>query len=477
MSTSDELIRLTAREAVDLLKKGDVTPLELIDAAVLRIEAVDPAVNAIPTRCIDRARTHARKIMAGGTANAESTWLAGLPVVIKDLSDVAGVRTTYGSPIYAEYVPDRSAIEVEMLERRGAIVIGKSNTPEFGAGAQTFNEVFGRTLNPWNTALTCGGSSGGSAVALATGMAWLAHGSDMGGSLRIPAAFCGVVGMRPSPGRVGHGPGSVPFQTLSVDGPMARNVRDLAMMLDALSGYHPADPLTYAAPAVPYLQASGGRPQLRRIAFSPNLGGITPVDPEIAAICRAAAERFAELGAAVDEGCMDLSNAVECFTVLRAEQFVAQRAPLLGTHREKLKPEVVWNIESGMQLTADRIGWAQRERGRIFASTVEFFETYDLLACPATILPPFDVNLRYIDEFRGYKFPSYIDWATINHALTLTACPTISIPCGFTGSGLPVGLQIMARPRGEATLLAAAARLEDVLDLGAITPIDPRSPA
>src|SRR5215510_6483088 len=287
MRGSDELIRLSATEAVARLRRDEVSPLDLIDAAEARIAAVDGAVNALPTLCLDRAREHARDLMAGRRRDAENEpgWLAGLPVAIKDLVDVAGVRTTYGSPIFRDHVPVVSHPLVERIERKGGIVIAKSNTPEFGAGSNTFNEVFGRTRNPWNTALTCGGSTGGGAVALATGMAWLAHGSDHGGSLRGPATLCSVVGVRPSPGRVTRGTANNLFSPLSVQGPMARNVPDLALALDSMAGFCPLDPLTFDAPTMSFSDAVAHPPRRLRIAWTANYGGRVPVDRETREIC------------------------------------------------------------------------------------------------------------------------------------------------------------------------------------------------
>src|SRR5690349_13406021 len=253
-SPHDDLCRLTATEAVLRLKRREITPLDLIDAAVRRIAQVEPRINALPTLCIERARTHAERLMRGEgrEAEAEPGWLAGLPVAIKDLTDVAGVRTTYGSPIFKDHVPTASHPVVERIEAHGGIVVAKSNTPEFGAGGSTFNEVFGRTTNPWNTALTCGGSTGGGAAALAAGEVWLAQGTDHAGSLRRPATYCSVVGLRPSPGRVTRGTVNNLYAPLSVQGPMARNVPDLALFLDAMAGFCPRDPLTFDAPAVSF---------------------------------------------------------------------------------------------------------------------------------------------------------------------------------------------------------------------------------
>ena len=336
--TDSDLWRLTASEAVALLKRREVSPLELIDAAAARIEATDGVINAMPTLCLERARDHARRILK----EDGDSLLAGLPIAVKDLEDVAGVRTTYGSPIYQDHVPTRSNILVETLESRGAVVIGKSNTPEFGAGASTFNEVFGKTRNPWNREKSVAGSSGGSAAALATGQAWLATGSDLGGSLRTPASFCSVVGLRPSPGRVARGPTTEPFNSLSVAGPMARTADDTALLLDAMVGQHREDPMSLAAPAVTFAETVGERRLPKRIGYSRDLG-IIPVDREVAAICEKAAQEFATMGVEVVEAAPNFSEAIECFQTLRAAGFVTSLSATLRDHGDKLKPEVIWN--------------------------------------------------------------------------------------------------------------------------------------
>ncbi len=471
---SAELTRLTAIEAVARLTSGEVSALELVDAALARIAAVDGAVNALPTLCPDRAREHARRIMKDGPPDDSGLWLAGLPIAVKDLVNVAGVRSTRGSPIFSDYVPDRSDILVETLEARGAIVIAKSNASELGAGAQTFNEVFGKTRNPWNTALTCGGSSGGSAVALATGEVWLATGSDLGGSLRNPASFCGVVGFRPSPGRVARGPRTHPFGMLSVEGPMARTVADVALMFDAQVGHHSQDPLSIPAPAEPFSAALESPAPPRRVGFSRDLG-VVPVAREVGDVCAAAARRFEELGATVEEACPDLHDAVEIFETLRAAQFVANFAPLLERHRELLKPEIVLNIEQGLKLTTDEVAAAERARAVLYGRVAAFFSDYDLLLCPAAIVPPFDVEARHVTEVEGHRFEPdhYFAWTAICYAITPTTCPAISVPCGFTAEGLPVGLQMVGRPRGEAKLLAAAHLFEQVSGAAGTTPRDP----
>src|SRR3954470_628080 len=350
VTSHQELVRATACEIVGRLNAGEVSPLDLLDALEARIAEVDGEVNALPTLCFDRARAHANELMKRPCGNRGL--LAGLPVPIKDLTNVAGVLTTQGSPIYKDTIPPRSDILVEHLEQNGAVIYAKSNTPEFGAGANTFNEVFGPTRNPWNLSRSAAGSSGGAAAALATGTAWLAHGSDMGGSLRNPASFCGVVGMRPSIGRVAHTPVAKIDRNLGVQGPMARNVEDLALLLDAMSGEHPADPLSLPAPASSFLSAARSGSKPRRVAYSPDLG-ITPVDPEVAAITRKAAARFVEAGAIVEEAHPDLREAHECFHVLRAFDFAISRGALLRTKRDLLKPEVIWNIEEGLKLSVE----------------------------------------------------------------------------------------------------------------------------
>lgn len=468
----DDLIKLTASEAVAGLKAGEVSPLELIDAAAARIEATDGVVNAMPTLCLDRARAHAEKMMVTPPNPLPPAYLHGLPIAVKDLVDVDGVKTTQGSPLLADNIATRSDILVQILEANGAVVIGKSNTPEYGAGSHTFNEVFGHTNNPWNPRLTAGGSSGGAAAALAAGQVWLATGSDLGGSLRNPASFCGVVGLRPSPGRVAHGPGALPFNDLSVDGPMARNVRDVALMLDAQVGQDPADPLSLEPPAAPFVQAVDEPIAPRRIAFSPDLG-FMPVETEVAEICAAAAETFADMGTAVEPDTIDFTGASEIFHVHRAINFAANREALLQ-HRDLVKEEVIWNIEAGLALTADQVVAAHRERGALFARARTFFETYDLLLCPAAILPPFDGRIRWPEEVAGVRFERYIDWLMICGAITLTTCPAISVPCGLTADGRPIGLQIVGPPRGEAQVLAAAAMFEAAHDFAAMVPLDPQ---
>ncbi|MBS0521245.1 MAG: amidase [Proteobacteria bacterium] len=472
----DDLYRMTATEAVSRLRKREVSPLELVEASARRIAEIEPAVNALPTLCLDRARDHARRLMAGQASEAEGEagWLAGLPVSIKDLTDVAGVRTTYGSPIFADHVPAKSHPLVERIERKGGIVVAKSNTPEFGAGGSTFNEVFGRTRNPWNTSLTCGGSTGGGAVSVATGEVWLAHGSDHGGSLRRPGTYCSVVGLRPSPGRVTRGTSNNLWSPQSVQGPMARTVADLALFLDAMAGFCAHDAMTFEAPAVSFSAAVANPVAPRRVAFTADFGGRVELDREVREICTRMARRFEELGCIVEEASPDFGPVDEVFMALRSQQFVVDREQQIQQHRDKIKPDIIWNTELGLKQTTSQLAWAERERAALYRRIVTFFQTYDLLVTPGAPTGAFDVNLRAPATIAGKKLENYMAGSTLNSAITVTSCPAIAVPCGFDQFGRPVGLQLVGKPRGEAALLQAASLYESVVGLHRQLPIDPR---
>ena len=409
--------------------------------------------------------------------------LAGLPIAIKDLAPVQGVKSTWGSPVYKDFVPTRSDCLVENVEKEGGLVYAKSNTPEFGAGANTFNEVFGATLNPWDTSKSCAGSSGGSAVALATGQAWIASGSDLGGSLRNPASFCSVVGLRPSPGRVAYGASgegafpsdlfAIPGQPFSVAGPMARNVPDVALLLDAMVGHHPRDPISLPRTETRYLDAVKSRTKPKKVAFSKDLG-VTPVDQEVAEICEKAAKRFEQLGCIVEEAHPDFSDVQDIFQTWRAMSFYVGKKALLDTNKDLLKPEVVWNIERAAEITVDDFARVELARARYLNRAVTFFEEYDLLLSPATVVPPYPVEQRFVAELGDHKFSNYVEWLSIAYAITITGHPALSVPAGFTKDGLPVGLQIVGGPRGEANLLSAANLYEEISDLKNLVPIIPK---
>ena len=473
MAADQDLTRLTATEAVARLRRREISPIELIDAAATRIEAVDGRVNALPIRFIDNARAAAREFMARKPpAEVPPGWLAGLPLVAKDYNDVAGQLTTCGSPIFAATVAKANDHTVATLEASGGIFMAKSNVPEF-AGSNTFNPVFGATRNPWNLAMSAGGSSGGAAAGLAAGTQWLAMGSDLGGSLRIPASYCGVVGLRPSIGRAPRGAGLPAFDSLWVEGPLARNVPDLALMLDALAVQHPHDPLSLPAPRMPFTQAVREPRAPRRVAFTPDLG-LSSVDPQVAAICRAAAGRFSDLGTVVEEATPDFSNAIDTFQTQRSLLFAAVRGELLPAERHRINPAIVWNIEKGLALTAAEIIRAERERAALYHRVARFFDTYDLLLCPTVAVPPFVVEQAYPTRIGEQELTSYIDWMFLTFVVTLTGCPALSLPCGFTKGGLPVGLQVIGPSHCDAAVLSAAAMMEQVFGIAARLPIEPR---
>ena len=461
-----DLIRCTAREIRSLLRNGSVSPKELLECLASRISSIDSLVNALPTLCFERA---AQEI---NDQDLSKTRLGGLPIVIKDLMAVSGVRSTWGSKIYENHIPDASDLLVERLKKHGALVYAKSNTPEFGAGANTFNEVFGITRNPWDTSRSAAGSSGGSAVALATGMAWLATGSDLGGSLRNPASFCGVVGLRPTIGRVPADPGDLAFDRLSVDGPMARNIGDVAMLFDVMVGRDHRDPLSLYSPSESFEAAADARSAPKRIAFSKDLG-VTPVDPEIATRCEKAANRFADMGITVEEAHPDFSGLQDVFQTLRAVSFAASLGPFLDSHPGVLKPEIVWNIEKGLALKGEEIIRAMIERGKIYARLTKFFEHYDVLLSPATIVAPYPVEKRFVDRVGDHEFSNYIEWCSIAYAFTIVGAPALSIPCDFTAEGLPIGLQMASRPGNESGLLAAATLFEDATGWSRHLPVEP----
>jgi amidase len=458
-----ELWQLSATEAVDKLRRREVSPLEMLDSAAARIEAIEPKVNALPIRFLDDARAQANAFERRDEDHPG--WLAGLPIAVKDYNDVAGQLTTAGSPIFANRRVAHDDRTVATLRRNGAIPFAKSNVPEF-AGSHTFNPVWGITRNPWNLGRTAGGSSGGAAAALAAHEVWLANGSCLGGSLRIPASFCGVVGLRPSPGVVPRGDGLPAFDSLWVDGPMARSVRDVALMLDAMSMLTPHDPLSRPGPAGGFQTRMRRSRPPKRIGFSANLG-LRSVDPEVAQLCQAAVRRFTDMNCAVEDDVPDFAGAIDSFQTLRALLFADVRGDLLPNERSRINPDIVWNIEKGQALTATEIIRANRDRNSLFHRVARFFDDHDLLVCPTVAVSPFPVEQRFPTEIAGEKLTTYIDWMFLTFVITLTSCPAISLPCGLTRAGLPVGIQLVGRPHGDAELLGFAQLIEQSLEFSA----------
>ena len=459
--TDRDLCFVPASELLRLYKTRKASPLEVMQAVFARIDAVNPALNAYVTLAREAALAGVRKATAALKRKTALPPLHGIPVSIKDLTPTKGIRTTWGSKIFADHVPEEDAITVERLKQAGAIVVGKTNTPEFGAGGNTFNAVFGPTRNPWNPALTCGGSSGGAAVALATGMGPLAQGSDTGGSLRMPAAFCGVVGFRTSPGLVPHHPRALAWDAISVTGPMARTVTDTALMLSVLAGPDDRAPLSYAVDTRELTKAVKA-PSVKgwRIAWTPDLAGLIPVDDEIARVAEGATRVFRSLGARLEAGCPDFSEVNDIVLGTRGVSMVASFAQHLPRWKDEMQRGLVWNIEQGLALTPEAIGRAETLRGLLWQRMRAFMETRDLLILPTTSVPPFPVEQPYPTEINGKRLDNYIQWAFLTYGITLTGLPAISVPCGFTRSGLPVGLQIVGRRHQEAAVLRAAAAFE-----------------
>ena len=448
MTSELELCDLPATVLARMLRDREVSAREALQSHLRRIEAVNPAINAIVTLVPEVAAARAAEADEAIARGEPLGPLHGLPIAIKDLVATAGIRTTAGSPIFAHAVPDEDDLLARRVRAAGALLLGKTNTPEFGAGSQTFNPVFGPTRNPHDPTKTSGGSSGGAAAALATGMIPIADGSDLGGSLRNPASFCGVVGFRPSPGRVPSWPTSNAWDDLSVDGPMGRSVEDAALLLSALAGPDPRVPISLPEPGsafAPPLDADLGAPV---VAWAPAAGGTMPFDPVVPAIVDASRAVFESLGCRTEEAFPDLADAREIFFTLRAHGYAADQGELLAEHRDDIKRTVVWNIEEGLKLTWADLARADRLRTDLGARVAGFFQRYDYLVMPVSQVPPFDVDLEYPTEIVGVPMPTYLDWMESCWCITVTGGPAISVPCGVTAQGLPVGLQIVGR-RGD----------------------------
>lgn len=461
-----DLIGMTALEIRSLLRRGHLSVPELLESLEDRVRAVEPCINALPTLCFERARASARAPELGNTP------LGGLPVPIKDLENVSGVRSTQGSRVYQDHVPRQSDMVVTHLEGNGAIVYAKSNTPEFGTGGNTWNYVFGTTRNPWDTSMSVAGSSGGAAAALASGMAWLAQGSDMGGSLRNPASFCNVVGLRPTVGRIASGMGAEIIDTLSTAGPMARNVRDVALLFDAMCGHVPGAPLSLPSPCAAFLESACSPKLPGKVAYSMDLG-ITPVDGQVRTALEQALLRLEQAGVTLEEAGPDFSGVHEVFHVLRAREYARNLGALLADHEQVLNPNVVWNIRQGMDLDMERIDRANAHRVTLVSRVQDFFGRYPVILCPATIVPAYPVDQDHVAACDGQPFENYFQWLGIAYAWTTALCPALSLPCGFTDSGLPVGMQVVSTSYDEATLLSAASAIEEILEIDT-SPIDPR---
>jgi amidase len=452
----NELCFTPARQLARLLKTREISAVELVRAFIARIERTNPKVNAIvtflPEEALKAAKTLDRKKSLGGS-------LAGLPIAYKDLVPTKGVRTTFGSLVYEKHVPQETHLIVERLGAAGAILIGKTNTPEFGAGSQTFNKVFGVTRNPYDLSKTAGGSSGGAGAAVAAGMLPFADGSDLAASLRNPGNYCNVVGFRPTPGRVPSWPAANAWDTLSVIGPMARSVDDCAFLLSAMAGPDPRAPASISEPGSAFSKLPKRDFKKVRIAWSRDLGGL-PMDPRISSVLQTQKQVFENLGCTVEEAEPDFSDATEAFETLRAVSFLGRFGPLLKEHRDKLKDTLIWNIEQGMRLSPENIARAAQMRSELFHRMRVFLERYEFLLCPVNQLPPFPADVEWPREIAGVKMENYLDWMKSCYYITITSHPAISVPAGFTPEGLPVGLQIVGRYRADLSVLQLAKAFE-----------------
>ncbi|MBI3981763.1 MAG: amidase [Gemmatimonadetes bacterium] len=464
MPTPHDMPDLPASELRRLVATRELSPVEVVQACLERVERYNPAINAVVTlnpRALDDARVLERGIARGDEIGA----LCGVPVGIKDVTEVAGLRTTYGSPLYTDFVPAEDALVVRRLREAGAIILGKTNTPEFAAGGNTFNEVFGRTRNPWDLSRSAGGSTGGGAAALATGMIALAQGTDLGGSLRIPASFCGVVGLRPSVGLVPTHPSDYVWDTLQVTGPVARTAEDVALMLQAIAGPSAWAPL--AQPTAGRDFAAAARAQTRaglRLAYCPDVVGIG-IDTDIEHGCRQAVLALESAGAHVEVISLDLAFGRKAFLALRGLWFVTQMYPRLDK-LDRFGPNVAGNTRAGLATGVSDLGSAEQARGAIWHRLRDVFARFDHLLTPTMAVPPFPVEENYPRTVGGKQMETYVDWLAPTFVLSLTGLPVASVPCGLDSHGLPVGLQIVGRPMGEESVLGLAAAVQGLRPIG-----------
>ncbi|MBB3043280.1 amidase [Nocardioides soli] len=450
----------TARDQAAAVRRRDISARELLDLHLARIAERNPQLNAIVSLDEERARAGAAEADQALAGGAEVGALHGLPFAFKDTHAVAGWRTTYGSPLYADHVPDADELLVERVRRAGAVTIGKTNVPEFAAGSHTFNTVFGTTLNPVDPTRSAGGSSGGASCALASGMVPLADGSDMGGSLRNPASFCGVVGLRPSLGRVPEWPLYNQWETTSVGGPMARNVGDLALLLSVLAGPDPRSPHALGDSGAAFAPPVTGSLDGLRVALSVDLGGAFEVDDEVAAIVSGSAGVFSDGGASVTVAHPDLALADDTFRTLRAWHFQAKFGALLAQHPDSFKQSLADNIRAGESLTGADVARAYSQRTQLSQRMRVFFETHDVLVLPVSQVPPFPADQEFPTAINGRPMETYLDWMRSAYYITVTGCPAISVPFGHTSDGLPVGIQIVAPHGRDRFLLEVAAAVE-----------------
>ena len=454
---------LSAVELARLIRAGDLSAREVMAAHLEQIDRVNPQVNAIVTLLPDEAMAAAAAADERAARGEPLGPLHGLPVAHKDLVLTKGIRTTFGSPIYKDLIPAQDALIVERLQAAGAITIGKTNTPEFGAGSQTFNEVFGATLNPYDLTKTCGGSSGGAAVALACRMLPIADGSDTGGSLRNPASFCNVVGFRTSPGRVPVWPRSVGWFPIPVQGPMARTVEDTALLLSAVAGPDTRSPISIPEAGEVFRRPLESEVRGLKIAFSADFGEL-PVDARVADVLASGRAVFQALDCQVEDESPDFRDADEVFKVWRAWYLELVLGELVAKQPDQFKDTILWNVAEGAKLTGPQIGKAEKARTALYHRLCAFLERYDYLVGPVSQVPPFSVDEPYVKEIAGVTMETYIDWMKSCYYISVTGLPAISVPCGFTPEGLPVGIQIVGRHHDDIGVLQLARAFEQATE-------------
>ena len=466
-----ELCALTATEQHALIEARSVSSRELTQAHLNWIEAVNPAVNAICTLVPEQALEQADAVDATLARRGEPVGaLAGLPAAIKDLVNTKGIRTTHGSPLFAANVPGQDALHVARMKAAGAVILGKTNTPEWGAGSQTFNPLFGATATPYDIDRTSGGSSGGAAAALAARMLPVADGSDLGGSLRNPAAFCNVVGFRPSTGRVPAPDRVNGWNGMSVLGPMGRSVADVARLLSVMAGAHPSDPLSLGEDPTVFLGDLDSDQTGCRVAFSEDLGFL-PVAEPVRAAFRAAQSTFDAMGCVLDQAAPELKDAPDVFQILRAHTFAGSFGNIYeSSQQDKLKDTVRWNIEKGLSQSAMEVARAEIAHTTIYRKTLAWFDDWDFLVLPSTQVLPFPKDQDWVREIEGQQFENYLQWMEICSVITVTGCPSISMPCGFSPEGLPVGLQIVGPPGADLAVLKMARAFEAATGFAASLP-------
>ena len=468
---TDFFWQMTACEVVDLLENKEIKPFELLDQIQTRYHDINPIINAIPTSCFERAFDIIKRHDEHDLNFNQP--LFGLPIPLKDSFKLGGVRTTFGSLAFENFVPDSSDLIALQLEDKGGVIFGKSNTPEFEAGASTFNKVFGITRNPWNTSKSVAGSSGGAAAAVASGIAFIAQGSDFACSIRFPAAFCGIVGLRPTPGLIPQGPSRLPYQTLSVLGPLARNVSDVGLAMDAMVGYNFLDPLTTPIRKNNFRAAASRPKKPKKISFSFDMGGAALISKEVKDSLLKVASKLKQESIEVAFTCPDMADAAEIFRPLRAAYFSALWSDVMAGSRNLLKPDVVWNIEQGLRLSLSDVAKAENMRSTFRRRLLEFLDVHNFLVLPAAPVTANDALDTFVKEIDGVMMNDYLEWLTLGFAISLTGCPSISIPCGFSDKQLPIGLQLVGKPHTERSLLRTAAWFEATLKQSITVPVTP----